>query len=140
MLKGQHPRARKGAFVVYSWTKAQQFFPSPVAMLYDALKLVTWKNTKPEELKAFRERLRETLTDVIKRKAKRKYRKKIGPTLAGQQYLAFLKWARARGLDYDRELFKVFKESWPNEPVWIDEVPTNSGEPARPSSGIPGQA
>ena len=105
-MKQRMPRKpRKGAYIVYSWQKAQSAYLSPVQMLNEALNLVNWKNVEGAELKAFRDRVREKLAEVIQRKSERKRKTKAGKKPRDECYMAFQKWRRKHGVEYSKQFF-----------------------------------
>ena len=106
-------KPRRGAYIVYSWQKAQAAYLSPIQMLNEALNLVNWKNVESAELKAFRDRVREKLDDVITRKSERKRKTKAENKPRDECYMAFVTWARKHGVEYSKQFYN---ETW--KPCW----------------------
>lgn len=120
-------KARKGAYLVYSFRKAQSAYTSPLAMLTEALHLVNWKNTGEHihELVKFQQSVKDKIREVRNGKKKRKRRKKLALTPTGEMYTAFQKWARKHGVPYSRTFYK---EVW--TPCWRAGVePESNNEP-----------
>lgn len=115
------PRKRVGAFICYSWQKAQSAYLSPIQMLNEALNLCNYKNVSGEDMKAFKERVRIKTTEVINGRKAKKQRRRRGKTSNDQMWLDFQTWSRKHGVKYTREFYQnVWKPCWARgvEPVF----------------------
>jgi len=116
-------KPRKGAYLVYSFQKAQGAYFSPLSMLSEALALCDWKNVSADELREFKKRLNEKIRTVSLGRAKRKYNRKRKPSERGLLFIEFRKWSQRVNAKYSKALFETWLEARQRglEPVWTPE-------------------
>jgi hypothetical protein len=116
------PRKKHGARLIFTLRMPANSYNSPIQILNEGLLLCHYKTVSPEELREFARRLKAKTAEVTLGRTKRKWRKTQKPSANGQKYIEFQRWARRVGEVYSKELFQLFKDSYPEAPVWESEV------------------